>query len=367
MNHEPRAAGNKKRLFRHIFSWCIVLGGLVAGTYVLALFGAIPFFLRWPDWLYQTGMGVYGATFLVASLVGTWNRRRAGLIYVWVIPFVVLCVSFEEFSVSEKCLLAGSACSIFAVLGIFWLLTHRWLWPAVVNYRTWSPRLRWIAALVTSVVLLGAVAIGAIVVVIRGEIFGDCFGTNPLARRDNPWSAVFTARVIHSDPYFGVIGAVQEHFWGIPSYHKLVFLKADKMANGELYLIEARRDSGLLTHSILPVVSLHCGRSIPVRDAVAELRAIRSGPPKPGVRLTGRILRDYTRQYPISGIKALVTGGGVTAETISDKEGIYDVSGLPTGQYWIRIDGSHEGDRNTSCSSRELESGDIFVCNLRIH
>lgn len=105
--------------------------------------------------------------------------------------------------------------------------------------------------------------------------------------------------------------------------------------------------------------------------ATVDLRVLRGGVPKPGVRLIGRVERRGGPSEVVPGIKVVVAGPRGTLVTETDREGIYDLVGLPPGHYKIRADVySRARHEYPSCPDYEavshLTSGDVWGCTLRI-
>ena len=182
--------------------------------------------------------------------------------------------------------LMGMVGSVSAVLGLFWMRTG----TARVAFSCAGSIL---ALMKTSVSCRGCV---------RGRSLPGCrvdgcplrVGLEPLqwrlhmatALRSSLWSptqAVFTARVVFACPLdrrserrgtavFArpgrdrevgdwAIGIVQERFWGMPRWTRLVLLTNYVYWEGETYFVDGRRDEGLLTQ-FLPIVEGGIGCSL---------------------------------------------------------------------------------------------------------
>jgi hypothetical protein len=118
-----------------------------------------------------------------------------------------------------------------------------------------------------------------------------------MVRPESPYHAVFTARVILVGRSIGAlmrdkgsfrdlqsrdlsvgdwgIGVVQEKFWGLPSWSRLVLLTNFIYRKHMTYFVDGSRGRGLLSR-MLPIVEgrIGCSRTKPAQDAVVELRAL---------------------------------------------------------------------------------------------
>jgi hypothetical protein len=153
------------------------------------------------------------------------------------------------------------------------------------------------------------------------------------------------------DPHVGewAIAVVQERFWGLPSWNpRLVLLTNFIYWQGETYFIDGERQNGLLTRA-LPIIEagIGCSRSRPIQDALIDLRVLHVTPPAPGGRLLGYVRKPEAYrggiERPIGhqalvGARIRVTGPAGTREITTDHQGIYEMSGLPAGDYTLQLD-----------------------------
>ena len=133
------------------------------------------------------------------------------------------------------------------------------------------------------------------------------------------------------------------------------------------YFIDGRWEEGVVTRWLVPVLDLKCTGSSSIEDAGVELRLFRDSPQWNGVRLIGRVFDTPATGRgwaPAPGVAVIVDGPSGSVATVTDHDGIYDVSGLPPGRYSIRVPTS--GPHGTCQDFREgtLESGDVWGCNL---
>jgi hypothetical protein len=198
--------------------------------------------------------------------------------------------------------------ALFLLFGLFWCGTGNRAWPSLLR-----PRLRPFSQRVAAFVLTCIVLLCVDVVVTLGlsamgsSLFsGDCRGKPLFLRPESPYHAVFTARVIFvgrsaealindrgffrdpqipesRDPRVGDwgIGVVQEKFWGLPSWSRLVLLTNYMYRKNATYFVDGSRGRGLLAR-MLPIVEgrIGCSRTKLAQDAVVDLRALHdaSGP-----------------------------------------------------------------------------------------
>lgn len=126
---------------------------------------------------------------------------------------------------------------------------------------------------------------------------------------------------------------------------------------------------GLLTQ-FLPVVKvIPCNRTNLLKYATVDLRVLHDGPPRDGVRIIGEVRRGRHWEKAAAGIRVLISGPNGMTTTETDKEGIYDVTGLPAGPYTIVADTKPlrpESNRCETYADAGLKSGAIWCCELAI-
>lgn len=258
---------------------------------------------------------------------------------------------------------------IFLFFGLFWLGTHWRRWPALTATHAQTCRGKMARAAIACLVVLAAVVpLGMAVVTLRPSVFGGHCGLRPpffKARSED--HAVFTVRVIcvglslrnwlstrsgqgaireHRVGEWA-IGVVQERFWGLPSrWPHLVMLTDSVYWQGETYFIDGYRSSTLLSYFV-PVVSAQygCSRTRPIQSAALDLRILRH-PPSKGATIIGyvrqpapyhNILGRPSAPSYLSGAQIDVSGpDGITTLT-ADASGIYQLNGLPAGDYAVQL------------------------------
>lgn len=206
---------------------------------------------------------------------------------------------------------------------------------------------------------------------------GDCAVHPPFARPLYDTQAVFVAKIIYVptawDPSKNyepwTIGLVQRRYWGLPWWTpRLVVLghSAPYLRKGGEYFIDADRNGGRIS-AIFPYLEFRCGsRSKPLSDATVELRLLKEGPPKSGVRIIGRTVRRFGvgDWRAAVGVTVTIIGPTGTISTITDGHGIYDVTGLAAGHYSIRAEPEDDADtfprENYERREGDLKGGDVW-------
>jgi hypothetical protein len=192
---------------------------------------------------------------------------------------------------------------------------------------------------------------------------------------------VFIARVIrtgHTAQVSGKwvgdwgIGLVQERFWGLRSWMpRIVLLTNNVFQEGQSYFIDGRR-SYLLLPQFLPIVEADfCTRTRRVEDATIELRLLREAPGPEEMRIIGivqlalhprelkrsrqptqwkglsaaeiqaaqmqqvveSVVNPPAKYARLAHAKVRLTGLSGSALVTADQGGIYEVAGLPPGDY----------------------------------
>lgn len=177
-----------------------------------------------------------------------------------------------------------------------------------------------------------------------------------LIEQGAPRSTDFTAKVLFVGPAtfegfsLWAIARVEQRFsrepWSIFNLVVLrnLFLPSDKF---EWLFIEGHRSRGVAR--FLPVIERdECGHSQPLKNAAVPLRILHDGAPPVGVRIIGRVYNvtgyasRWERRTRYSGITLVVTVPGVKTVVAADSEGIFDVNGLPVGEYSVEIKGAKD-------------------------
>lgn len=378
----------------------IFLGGAPLVSFVLSYPGAG--YLIWtPDGagtfhlpLLPTAVGLSCLFYLpfVAPLLVMRNRRRALSVCLVAAVLAALLFAASRWTAALLPRLAGWSV-LFLMFGGFWLGTHRRAWPALRAPANSPNRLITIAArsfLVAFLSLAGILAVTAW----RSSLWtADCSGSQLFVRPLRPEHVVITARVIraaHTAKIAGrwagdwAIGIVEERFWGLPLWPRVVLLTNSMFWEGKTFFISGSRSGGFLTRHLPIVDARACGSyfSRPVADANLELRLLREAPAAGESRTIGYVLganpslqmpkasvpllRETNRttwltgwftewrrhegaevyEYalnspkthgPIAGARIVLTGPFGTTVLTTDRDGIYELPNLPADDYTLRL------------------------------
>lgn len=304
----------------------------------------------------------------VAPLFTLRYKNRAAIVFAAAVAVAapVFVLSRWTSALLPHLLVSASPLLLF---GLFWLGTHRLHWPALIQPHPQRRGRRIARVVVTCLVIFGAdVAMTLILAAANSSLYSpDCNGKPPFTHAQSPYHAVFTARAIYvglslrtrlqlrnnpnalHDPRVGewAIGVVQERFWGVPQrWPHLVLMTNYVYWKGESYFIDGYREGGLLSRA-LPIVGARvgCSRSRPVKDALVDLRLLRQ-PPLGVTRIIG-----YVRQpgpyagfatppetpHFLAGAQIDVSGPVGTTSVTTDASGIYQLDGMPAGDYTLRV------------------------------
>ena len=208
-----------------------------------------------------------------------------------------------------------------------------------------------------------------------------CSERPPFAKPLSPRQAVFTAKVLYVgrvDRDYAVrsghkvglwaLAHVEHKYWGLPWWSSaLVFLADGGFEKGNEYFVDGDRSS-LVSHFV-PLVHIGtCTRFGPLERADIDLRVLQDGPPRSGVRIIGRVVRQPlgNSSEVAQGIKIEITGPAGLLFVVSDEHGVYDASGLPPGHYSLST-GPAEPDWMTSIPlQRDLKAGDVWGRTLLV-
>ncbi len=330
----------------------------------------------WPAWAPPfTALGL-AALFYLPFLAPVLARRRRTLSAVLFADAVILAAIVFEVSRLDRGLvpqLAGWSI-FFLTFGLFWWRTAHRDWPALLQPR---PQNVWRKLAAGVLLCCSVLCLDATLTVVRfglgSSLFsGNCRTPAPYVHQRNPNHALFTARIvlvgrsiegltrdggIFRDPYPGIsqelqvgdwaIGVVQERFWGLPTWGpRLVLLTNLVYWKGETYLIDGMRAAPSFP-TLLPVVKggAGCSRTRPVGDAIVDLRLLHQ-PPSTGTRLIGYVRPPvpfkgvFTRPVPshfVAGAQIRISGPDGTRIVSTDPSGVYQIDGLPTGEYKLTL------------------------------
>jgi hypothetical protein len=300
------------------------------------------------------------------------------------LPIALLLTVVRAGSVLVPGLARNSALPL--LFGTFWLGTH-WLgWPALrkVSGR-WSGRLCMTAAvsLLLVFLLIGGSLAGA---AFRSSLWTpDCSGSRMFARPLSSSHVVITAHILrtaHTNKIAGswagswAIAIVQERFWGLPSWFRVVLLTNGIYWEGRTYLVSGSRAYGPIARFMPIIDATQCGShyAAPVGDVGPELRLLREAPGEGERRIVGNALAanpSHWKQTPpgktvpqrtfhswrnhenkelyewalnaprshhfIAGARISLTGPSGTTVMTATKDGVFELANLQPADYTLHL------------------------------
>lgn len=276
-------------------------------------------------------------------------------------------------------------------------------WASLIQTRRWPRARRVLVAAARCVgILFLTLTLTLLLCALRSNLFSsNCRGKPPILRPQNSTHAVFTAKVLFAGRSidammdrgieFGpwswgqrngdwAIGIVQEQFWGMPHWTRLVLLINYVYWQGETYFVDGQRSEGWLTH-FLPIVEggVGCSRTQPIQFSLVDLRLLRKPPPEGRGRAMGYVLAPeiYTSPFErppkptfVAGAQITVTGPAASRKVTTDSEGVYELEDLPPGDYALRLsmlETQSEGCLNRDGSPARIHLGDDGVVERNLH
>jgi hypothetical protein len=325
-------------MFHKTLCWLVVILEVCLGLLILVLLGTTQIYRGIA--LNVTSTLLLGLTPILAACSAMSNPKRACQFVLWLTPFAIL-VFIERLPLPFPFSVCVALASTF-VPGLFWFLAARRNWPLPLS------RDLHVAALI-SIACVSLVASVALSLMLPWwPLVGDCYGGPLLDESGKPHSVDFTARILIVGPktFHGYslfsIARVEERFataiWSVPKFVVLrdFFRSTDR---GEDFFVEGKRSLGPFTR-LLPVVErVDCGHSRHVSDsdAIVSLRILRDVPPRNGVRVIGSAHSNWLKPTPVPGLEVFVKGPAGTIAAVTDEHGVYDVVGLPLGQYTVEL------------------------------
>ncbi|MBZ5633813.1 MAG: carboxypeptidase-like regulatory domain-containing protein [Acidobacteriia bacterium] len=328
------------------------------------------------------------------------GKKRAAIVFLSVALLAVPIFVYSRWTIALLPRLAAWS-SPFALVGLFWLRTDKSGWPSLLRSRPCSPAKRVLAFLMTLVGILGLdIVLMLTLSGLGSSLFsGDCRGKPPFVRPLSPTHAVFTAKVLfagrsidallraHGDlqPSDGdgkvgdwAIGFVQERFWGMPHWTRLVLLTNFVYWEGETYFFDGRRVGGVVTQ-FLPIVEggIGCSRTKPIQIASIDLRLLRN-PPAPGTsHVMGYVrgpekfrsgLERPIRPAFIANAQIEVTGPAYRKTVKTDSAGVYELDDLAPGEYTLQLSKAETQEVGVSGdgspASIHIDSGGVVEMDL---
>jgi len=333
-------------LLQRVVSWLVALQGILLGMLVIAVVGGTHVGVHAPFAVFVAVAA--GCVPVLASLIALRNPRTAAWIDLCVspiTPFLTLLFASDFGGVLGAVMVFSG---VLVVPGFFWLLTSRRDWPQLLQ-PTRSLR----GASFNAVLSAGLFCVLVIVAAFSSFFLpwwppiGDCGGRPIFTEQGVPANIDFTARIVFVGPrsFHGwslwAIARVEQRFGGLPAWpSNLILLRgyfkpADK---DERYFVEGRRSGAAITRFLPVIEPVACGRTAHLEGATVALRCLRDGLPRSGGRLIGMVHRGVRESNePAAGVKVRITGPAGSSISVTDAQGIYNVTGLPPGQYTIEL------------------------------
>jgi hypothetical protein len=174
------------------------------------------------------------------------------------------------------------------------------------------------------------------------------------------------------------VGLVQERFWGVPNWTRLVLLTNYVYWDDEIYFVDGDRLDGVVTH-FFPIVEggIGCSRTKPIGYADVDLRLLRN-PPAPGTTRVIGYVREPEKFRPWiarpmrpalrANAQIQVTGPAFSRTVTTDSTGIYELDDLAPGDYTLQLPKVDTQDPgvvdNGPPASLHIDSGAVVERNL---
>ena len=309
---------------------------------------------------------------LIASGIALRNPKRASYLLLSSSPITLLG---SLTLTSELYEWGGIKCSValwlvgILIPAIFWQIASRKGWPIQIQ-SPWA-RKNVCLIVITAMLVVSPSALLVSFCLPWHELIGDCDGGPILDERGRPVGLDFTAKILYVGPRtsreysFWSIARIDERFSGVPARMpdfvvlRGFFRNSDKF---HWYFVEGHRGFGPLTRFLPVVLPLDCGRTSRLEYSEVPLRILRERSPRSGVRLIGTVYkRELNSKRPEAGIRVLIEGTNRKLVVLTDSQGIYDVSGLPSGRYNISL-----ADQEPTVGTYDLVAGDAYDQNLTL-
>ncbi len=370
---------------RQAVSWVMILGSMLFSVYGVSGIASTQFTTP-----IEALIGVIvGLLSIIAPMVAAWIPPVAARIYLWIAPAALLVVPLFHKSFgygipgrniagwwNPQTAIATAAIVFVASLVVpcfFWRWAVRHGLPGLLTIGPLSRRPKLVGALGSAMFIsLFLVALFLSLNLPWWSLIGDCHG-GPLLSEGALLGSDFTASVLFVGPrtFHG------QSLWSMVRVDRVYSRKAGAIPNlvilrggfrfedtGRQYFVEGKRSDAPFRRFLPIVEPYNCGHTKPLEDAAVELRVLRDGPPKSGIRLIGQVYKgDRWRresQTPVPGSEVSIDGPGGPAESVTDSQGIYDMTGALPGRYMIRSATSLE------TFVIETKRGDVHIVNLYI-
>jgi hypothetical protein len=352
-------------LLRRTICWFVIAFEVLVGVFILLQVGRSEVYSQVPV-VVATTLFV-GAAPILSSFVATRNPRGAARI-LWVSPLALFLL--PRFSLGLRLDIAVLLGATVAP-GLFWLFVSRRNWPLPLRHPVLPhrPRLKIVLVFGLLCTFLASSVFLSLFLPWWSPI-GDCSGGPLLNEQGAPLNIDFTARILFVGPrtFHGSslwsIARVEQRFSDAPwSVAGLVVLRDFFRPDNrfEHFFIEGKRSRGVFARFLPIIERVECGRSRRLSDAIVPLRILHDGAPRKGIRIIGRVYTSWRKHpAPTPRIEVLIKGPAGSTVTVTDADGIYDVTGLPLGQYTIELSTTK---RHPVCVVN-LESTPVSGCNL---
>jgi hypothetical protein len=368
---------------QQILDWLAISANLIVGLFFLA---AGAFRQAFSDYSLMTlGLWLLSFALLFSVLIGLRHRKRAAILLLFLGPIPTYYLVWwphvhYDWDVSLLDILI--VLSFLWIPAAFWLTTHFLRWPSLRQPSRLSVPRRILITSSSLAVLY--IFVSAAVIYRFGSMqpIGDCgsSGVIPTSQRI-PEEGMFVVKIIQIGYPRGIVngrmasmlalGLVKEKFWGPSGWNsKLVILTQYLYYEGDEYLMQVNQQARWLTLGLPLFENQHCGHSAPVKDDEIQLRVLRDGPPKTGVRIIGSVRRwpnEHRNSGPTPGATVTITGPAGIATVTTDAHGIYDLSNLPPGHYTVSGESPDQKQVNYPCTSErpeDLPAGSVWGCTV---
>jgi hypothetical protein len=364
-------------LLQKAVSWGGVLWCLIVAIVALALAGSREI---WDglDIVRISGFAVLGFSSLVSSwLLILTRRHQATRVLLITGPIAMLLVCAPLYREVGQAFVLGSllftvACGLPV---IFWLLVDRYNWPPLLGKHVWPRRIQFTLLCIASVAVVVLVFAGAVQMAALNAhgINIDCGGhPTPFSQATDNDHSAFIAQVLYVHPGPNSVGwaitSVDKRYFGLRPWNRrfAILLWGASFELREKYFVDGRFHRGLLTR-LIPLIDFRpCNRSGLLKDAQVSLRVLDSGSAANGARLIGHVTKIKARLHnekaDANAVRVEINGRSlITAQT--DDRGIFDVQGLPPGEYHVTL-GQPFNCSSLGCS-RTLSENGIAECDLQ--
>jgi len=362
--------------------------GVIAGIFGVAIASNVPAFGDGvgTDGARAAAVALFGFIALLGSVAALRRPRRAAILFLVAAPAMGTFDTLSSYlrrpnggvSLEQLALEFLEASVMLAIPGLFWLMTSRAGWRPLIPIRTIPGKPMRRFPLIEPLLFGTFVAVGLFSGLTLQRFGEDCYKVSPpISGPQFRDQVVFTARVLfvaHPSPWpegFWSVVRVQRRFWGLPAWApNYVLLRGYPFDLGDRaeHLVDARRSRGLLTH-FLPIVEIYpCCHTEPLDRATVDLRVLRDGPPKSGVRIIGRVDNsEFVTSEPVRGVRVLIAGPGGNISTTTDQQGIYNLVGLPAGHYSVQVESESQQDHFYGKAQSDVKSGEVWGARLVAH